>query len=246
MKESCAPVLSPFQGFQSRRRRAKRIEEIDPLEIEFEDDEREQFRDDGEFAYGSSDYAHKDAKKELRDDFDIGDGDERADDSPLYIHRQTSQMAHGTSPPVSRMNTFSMHSPETPLYTNTIPTRPATFTKERSSNIAGTDVKEIRLVAPYVGRLSPATVVEVRFMSSTECVAILCSVDVLKMRSAYFTEILRDQDTYRDEELDERPFKDTTSSIWRAPITILDDVPSVAAAFVSCHTNATSELHEAQ
>ena len=41
---------------------------------------------------------------------------------------------------------------------------------------------ESRIIAPNVDRLSPASVVELRLQSLVECVAILCSVDVLKMR----------------------------------------------------------------
>jgi len=40
---------------------------------------------------------------------------------------------------------------------------------------------ESRIIAPHVEKLSPASVVEVRLMSRSECVVILCSVDVLKM-----------------------------------------------------------------
>ena len=41
---------------------------------------------------------------------------------------------------------------------------------------------EARIVAPNVSKLSPHSAVEVRLQSTTECVAVLCSVDVLKMR----------------------------------------------------------------
>lgn len=48
---------------------------------------------------------------------------------------------------------------------------------------------EPRIVAPHVAKLSPTSVVEVRLQSLSECVAILCSVDVLKMRSIFFHEV---------------------------------------------------------
>lgn len=42
--------------------------------------------------------------------------------------------------------------------------------------------QEARIVAPNVSKLSPNSAVEVRLQSPSECVAVLCSVDVLKMR----------------------------------------------------------------
>ena len=52
---------------------------------------------------------------------------------------------------------------------------------------AGTEISnsmntEARIVAPNVSKLSPHSAVEVRLQSDAECVAVLCSVDVLKMR----------------------------------------------------------------
>jgi hypothetical protein len=51
---------------------------------------------------------------------------------------------------------------------------------------------EPRIIAPHVAKLSPTSVVEVRLQSLSECVAILCSVDVLKMRSIFFHEVRND------------------------------------------------------
>lgn len=48
---------------------------------------------------------------------------------------------------------------------------------------------EPRIIAPNVDKISPISVVEVRLQSVGECVAILCSVDVLKMRSVFFYEV---------------------------------------------------------
>lgn len=49
--------------------------------------------------------------------------------------------------------------------------------------------EEPRIIAPNVDKISPISVVEVRLQSIGECVAILCSVDVLKMRSVFFYEV---------------------------------------------------------
>jgi hypothetical protein len=48
---------------------------------------------------------------------------------------------------------------------------------------------EARIIAPNVDKLSPISVVEIRLQSVDECVAILCSVDVLKMRSIFYREV---------------------------------------------------------
>jgi len=58
----------------------------------------------------------------------------------------------------------------------------------RNPNAGG--AQESRIVAPHVGKLAPSSVVEIRLQSINECVAVLCSVDVLKMRSGFFGEIL--------------------------------------------------------
>jgi hypothetical protein len=42
--------------------------------------------------------------------------------------------------------------------------------------------RESRIVAPNVSKLSPGSAVEVRLQSADTCVAVLCAVDVLKMR----------------------------------------------------------------
>jgi hypothetical protein len=48
---------------------------------------------------------------------------------------------------------------------------------------------DARIIAPNVDKLSPISVVEIRLQSVDECVAILCSVDVLKMRSIFYREV---------------------------------------------------------
>jgi hypothetical protein len=48
----------------------------------------------------------------------------------------------------------------------------------------------IRIIAPNVSKLSRYSVLEVKLNSINECVVVLCSVDVLKMRSGFFHDIL--------------------------------------------------------
>lgn len=48
---------------------------------------------------------------------------------------------------------------------------------------------EPRIIAPNVDKISQISVIEVRLQSIRECVTILCSVDVLKMKSAFFYEV---------------------------------------------------------
>lgn len=58
-----------------------------------------------------------------------------------------------------------------------------------SSKDVDIENEEPRIIAPNVDKISPISVVEVRLQSIGECVAILCSVDVLKMRSVFFYEV---------------------------------------------------------
>lgn len=52
------------------------------------------------------------------------------------------------------------------------------------------------IVAPNVGRLSKSSTIVIELISSTgEKIAVQCSVDVLKMRSEFFHDLLRDQES---------------------------------------------------
>lgn len=85
---------------------------------------------------------------------------------------------------------------------------------------------EPRIVAPNVSKLSPRSVVEIRLQSTNECVAILCSVDVLKMRSSFFYEVLNEQE-------DSRTYGSRDQhDIWRQPLLIPETSPFEAAAFL--------------
>eukprot|EP01035_Chromulina_nebulosa_P028385 gene28385-37467_t len=87
---------------------------------------------------------------------------------------------------------------------------------------------EARIVAPNVSKLSPHSAVEVRLQSTTECVAVLCSVDVLKMRSGYFHDVLSEQEKEKS-----RQSKPSSSAIiWREPITVFESLPYEAAAYL--------------
>jgi hypothetical protein len=85
---------------------------------------------------------------------------------------------------------------------------------------------EPRIVAPNVSKLSPRSVVEIRLQSINECVAILCSVDVLKMRSSFFYEVLNEQEEDRNYSSRDQ------NEIWRNPLVIPEISPFEAAAFL--------------
>lgn len=95
---------------------------------------------------------------------------------------------------------------------------------------------EARIVAPNVSKLSPHSAVEVRLQSTTECVAVLCSVDVLKMRSGFFHDVLCEQESATqltgqggvNETLPEL----NPNVLWRQPIVVPEISPFEAAAFL--------------
>ncbi len=96
---------------------------------------------------------------------------------------------------------------------------------------------EARIVAPNVSKLSPHSAVEVRLQSNSESVAVLCSVDVLKMRSGFFHDVLNEQ----EKNTTNRPTSNTAglsshsppnNILWREPIIIPEKTPFEAAAFL--------------
>jgi hypothetical protein len=95
---------------------------------------------------------------------------------------------------------------------------------------------EARIVAPHVSKLSPYSAVEVRLHSNSECVAILCSVDVLKMRSGFFHDILNDQEkaliAHGHSATNSHTHMMQSNLLWRDPIIIPDPSPFDAAAFL--------------
>jgi hypothetical protein len=95
-------------------------------------------------------------------------------------------------------------------------------------------VTEPRIVAPNVEKLSPSSQVEVYLQSHNDCVIVLCSVDVLKMRSEFFCEVLGDQDRA----------KPINSSIGmtRDPIMLQETSPFDAAALLEALHESRSGL----
>eukprot|EP00981_Chlorochromonas_danica_P003501 scaffold659_cov192-Ochromonas_danica.AAC.14 len=132
----------------------------------------------------------------------------------LLSHQQQSSVALLRSPNPSTMTT-NMTSPEMN------PFRP----------MQG----EARIVAPNVSKLSPHSAIEVRLQSPTESVAILCSVDVLKMRSSFFHDLLIEQEkNISVGSGDGSNFLNMLNGniMWREPIIIPEVVPFEAAAFL--------------
>lgn len=127
------------------------------------------------------------------------------------------------------------------------------ITSRRSSGTASVSsgtAMETRIVAPNVSKLSPCSAVEVRLQSATECVAILCAVDVLKMRSTFFHDLLCEQEVEKNvsrnslgtcasesvsagrESSIAFPTTEEPSIMWRTPIAVPEPAPYEAAAFL--------------
>lgn len=157
--------------------------------------------------------------------------------STVNIQRYTSatkpRESTPSSQPPSEIPNISMLSINTaiPEHTGVIGMRP----------LSG----EARIVAPNVSKLSPHSAVEVRLQSSTESVAVLCSVDVLKMRSGFFHDILNEQEKSaagRAAGTNTVPLNHSMQSniLWRDPIVIPEASPFEAAAFLeSLHEGRT-------
>lgn len=90
---------------------------------------------------------------------------------------------------------------------------------------------EARIVAPNVSKLSPHSAVEVRLQSTTECVAILCSVDVLKMRSGFFHDVLCEQESAKNTRGEEAQ-EVNPNILWRDPVVVPENSPFEAAAYL--------------
>jgi hypothetical protein len=86
-----------------------------------------------------------------------------------------------------------------------------------------------RIVAPNVEKLPPHSVVDV-IIQGEETVSVLCSVDVLKMRSEYFFEHL----SALERKAKDGPEDDlsTSSSAFGCPLLLEDDSPYEAAAYL--------------
>jgi hypothetical protein len=86
------------------------------------------------------------------------------------------------------------------------------------------------MIAPNVEKLSPSSCVEVHLNSSSDITIILCSVDVLKMRSVFFHNLLEEQEHTKKVHI-------SPNHIWRHPIILTESNPDEAAAFVRVHSN---------
>jgi hypothetical protein len=95
---------------------------------------------------------------------------------------------------------------------------------------------EARIVAPNVSKLSPHSAIEVRLQSATECVAVLCSVDVLKMRSGFFHDVLCEQESHTQATSHEHGGdvlpEMNPNVLWRPPIVVPEVSPFEAAAYL--------------
>lgn len=102
-------------------------------------------------------------------------------------------------------------------------------------------VGESRIVAPNVSKLSPNSAVEVRLQSATDSVVVLCSVDVLKMRSGFFHNILNEQERQfmshqgagaLTSSSTNAPLSTNGHVLWRETIILDEQCPYEAAAFL--------------
>jgi hypothetical protein len=93
---------------------------------------------------------------------------------------------------------------------------------------------DARIIAPNVSKLSPHSAVEVRVESGNQCVAVLCSVDVLKMRSGFFHDVLCEQEANFEMKSDGGPTATSANPniLWRDSIIVPDESPFEAAAFL--------------
>eukprot|EP01041_Mallomonas_annulata_P007489 gene7489-15328_t len=95
-----------------------------------------------------------------------------------------------------------------------------------------------KIIAPNVGRLSASSTVEVQMQSLAECVIVVCSVDILKMKSGFFYGILSSQEEQMDDENNNNNVQQQQSTVkqsstqWRPPIIIPETSPFEAAAFL--------------
>jgi len=152
----------------------------------------------------------------LHIDRDLTCADTECSDDDI-VNEGRKQLSHRngvlTRNPASEFHAPDILVPEVKLYT---PGR----------SLSGDPLKapESRIVAPHVGKLASYSVIEIRLESEGQSVAILCSVDVLKMRSAFFGSILENQELTQSVQ--------NTSGIWRDPIVIPEPSPFEAAAYL--------------
>ena len=86
----------------------------------------------------------------------------------------------------------------------------------------GLDHSNHRVVAPNVAKLNPSSCVEVCLYSPEERVTVLCSADVLKMKSAFFCDVLVKQEAQVGNKV----------GLWRSPLEISEAVPYEAISLL--------------
>jgi hypothetical protein len=152
--------------------------------------------------------------------------------SPIPAGKQMSNVLNGGSlvmkqQAFSRQGTTISHQQAT--VQGPVPFLPSESTSVRP--IQG----EARIVAPNVSKLSPQSAVEIRLHSSHESVAVLCAVDVLKMRSSFFHDLLLEQEKNAAMATVEHSIVHMINNgnvMWRDPIVIPEASPFEAAAFL--------------
>ena len=73
----------------------------------------------------------------------------------------------------------------------------STNSHSHSQSLTSSNSSTNRIIAPNVSKLSPSSVVAVKIKSQHEEATVMCSVDVLKMRSGYFLQLLERQERAR-------------------------------------------------
>lgn len=100
--------------------------------------------------------------------------------------------------------------------------------KAPQSPAATSDGSGVRIVAPNVGKLSRNSTIEIKLNSTSEIVTVCCAIDVLKMRSGFFHDILRERE---ETAALANPNAKAVLSV-RDPIAIPDASPYEAAAYL--------------
>ena len=137
-------------------------------------------------------YYHKRPPRSENSDTSIASWRERAAKSILSAHNSDEEDSEDEkSPDSTRRKNASMLNRGVGTYGEHFKTpSPESFNSPaHTAGEADSADDEPRIIAPNVDKISPISVIEVRLQSIRECVTILCSVDVLKMKSVFFYEV---------------------------------------------------------
>ena len=102
------------------------------------------------------------------------------------------------------------------------------FGGESASSSMHSTASNTRIIAPNVSKLSLGSVVEILLEGDHECVAVLCSVDVLKMKSHFFRSLLLKQEL----EIASTSSPPSANELWRRSLAMEQQSPFEAAAFL--------------